>query len=409
MRRIYALVLAVIFILLQACGTDSDAVSHSKPSDTVSVGGQISSTDSTSGEIGSTVSSADSDIGTPDASSAASEAIPSQGEVVVTPSAPTSSVVIPTPPTPPPAPPVTSSQVTSSSKPDTKPPVYNQSHTALSPDKYYQYSQMSAGEKQVYDRLKVSALNYQNYTDISDLEIKLKPKEATKIMNAFRADYPQYFWVSNYVSVSYREDTGFVTKCVLLYTDGENTDNLSTGKRADREKIKSKRTAVDSVIKDIVSKIGTSWSVYEKEKYIHDYLAENMKYDTPAAQDPYINGGLKPAFSILGAFIDKKGVCEAYSKAFQTLCYEVGINANQVIGEGHMWNTVNLGGDWYQVDVTWDDPIYNDANGNPTDRQGTVYAYFNLTSAKMYETHTVASESDIKVPNCTATKYAYKK
>ena len=111
---------------------------------------------------------------------------------------------------------------------------------------------------------------------------------------------------------------------------------------------------------------------------------------------------LKSAFDIYGAFINKKGVCEAYSKAFQTLCYAVGINANQAVGVGHMWNTVKLDGDWYYVDVTWDDPIVNG---------GTIdiisYDYFNKTTAQMHVAHSLDPNSYLKVPVCKGTKYAY--
>ena len=90
---------------------------------------------------------------------------------------------------------------------------------------------------------------------------------------------------------------------------------------------------------------------------IHDYLAGSMKYDKDAEKAPSKNGTLKSALDVYGALIEGKAICEGYTKAFQYLCYLVGINSNQVVGKKHMWNVVKIGGEWYQVDLTWDDTI----------------------------------------------------
>ena len=70
-------------------------------------------------------------------------------------------------------------------------------------------------------------------------------------------------------------------------------------------------------------------------------------------------------------------------------------------GENHGWNIVQCGGDWYQVDVTWGDPV--DENGAP----GTSldYTYFMLTDEEMYRDHVL--DSSLPVPACTATAYNY--
>ena len=49
--------------------------------------------------------------------------------------------------------------------------------------------------------------------------------------------------------------------------------------------------------------------------------------------------------------------------------------------DNHVWNCVKIGGDWYQIDVTWDDVddfIYDS------------HEYFNLTDSLMYEEHTLS-------------------
>lgn len=84
-------------------------------------------------------------------------------------------------------------------------------------------------------------------------------------------------------------------------------------------------------------------------------------------------------------FVDGKAVCEGYSKAFQLLCNKAKIDCVLLSGtadsDNHAWNGVKIGGDWYQIDVTWDDVddfIYDS------------HEYFNLTDSLMYEDHTLS-------------------
>lgn len=71
------------------------------------------------------------------------------------------------------------------------------------------------------------------------------------------------------------------------------------------------------------------------------------------------------AYECLSALIGQTGekgpVCEGYARAFKVLCDAVGIQCVLTDGitssnEPHMWNYVEVGGKWYGVDVTWNDP-----------------------------------------------------
>lgn len=292
-------------------------------------------------------------------------------------------------------------QTTSSQQTATKPQVNNAVHKAVAETSYYQFSCMDATEKKLYSRLNDSAQKFENYTDVSDLGLTVA--EATSVMKRFVADHPQYFWISNQISVTYYVGSDVAEECIMKYSDGTVTDDLKD-KKADRNVIKSKKAKVEAAAKEIVSHIDSKASDYEKELQIHDYLADNLKYDKDAEKTPTKDGTLKSAFDIYGALIDHKAICEGYTKSFQYLCYLVGINANQVVGKSHMWNVVKIGGDWYQVDLTRDDPI---VNGGTIDI--VTHDYFNLTTTAMSKDHKVDSGSYIKVPSCTATKYKYKK
>lgn len=112
---------------------------------------------------------------------------------------------------------------------------------------------------------------------------------------------------------------------------------------------------------------------YEQEKAVHDYMADNCEYD----RENYMNNTVPiVSHSAEGVFVYKTAVCDGYASAFQ-LCMDIlGIECRTVVGpakgakgwEGHAWNAVQLEGEWYMVDVTWD-------SGRDGDNK---YGYFNL-------------------------------
>ena len=74
---------------------------------------------------------------------------------------------------------------------------------------------------------------------------------------------------------------------------------------------------------------------------------------------------------------------------------------------GHMWNCAKIGGEWYHIDVTWNDG----------DAHIQRYLYLNLTTEAIKKNHTISplynSESDsndicnVFVPECTSEEYNY--
>lgn len=106
---------------------------------------------------------------------------------------------------------------------------------------------------------------------------------------------------------------------------------------------------------------------YQRVHAIHDYLTSEVLYDTEllekqqSGQDYDRNDA---AFGAYGALVNKKAVCDGYVKAFNLLCGIEQIRSLRVYGNyydssfgayiAHSWNKVNIGGKWYNVDVTMD-------------------------------------------------------
>lgn len=83
---------------------------------------------------------------------------------------------------------------------------------------------------------------------------------------------------------------------------------------------------------------------YQTALWLHDWLTDNADYD-------YTYGHYHADGVMCGGF----GVCDSYAKAYLILLNEAGIPVERVNNIEHAWNAVQLGGEWYYTDCTWDD------------------------------------------------------
>lgn len=149
--------------------------------------------------------------------------------------------------------------------------------------------------------------------------------------------------------------------------------------RLTADEVSSMNLASEKAAREIISELSPDMDDYEKLKFFHDYLILNCRTD---AGDEY-------ADTVYGALVRKKALCEGYTKAFAYLCNLVGIENVIVTGEttvAHMWNMVKLNGNWYHVDVTWDNPddelheLYPDV---------VLYQYFMVTDSVIKNNHKI--------------------
>ena len=87
---------------------------------------------------------------------------------------------------------------------------------------------------------------------------------------------------------------------------------------------------------------------FDKWLYLHDYFVKNYQYDNTYT--------IRDAYTL---FTAKTGVCQAYMLGFIAAAQELGLETIPVTSNAmkHAWNLVKLDGEWYHVDVTWDDTV----------------------------------------------------
>lgn len=213
-------------------------------------------------------------------------------------------------------------------------------------------------------------------------------------------DHPDYFWSQGY---SYYLDSNSKDAWVTRVTLACHKDYVDGVKRAElwKEMTKEVEEYMDLVV-------GIS-SDYEKELILHDAIAERITY---AYDEKHVANQERWAHTIEGVFSKKyySAVCEGYAKAFQLLLNAAGIENVYVVGnsngQGHAWNQVKIGEDWYNVDLTW-----NDTN----DRKS--YRYFNLNDdvfdrnhapfPNEYEVTPKVGEWSYLVNPCVSEQYSY--
>lgn len=128
---------------------------------------------------------------------------------------------------------------------------------------------------------------------------------------------------------------------------------------------------------------------FEKELILHDWLVDNGHYDQ-TVHDPATPDGLPHNKDPYGLLVEGYGICLGYATAFQLLMDLAGVECITVVGasgwskEDHAWNMVRLEGEWYGVDVTWDDQTLTDPDSfSKEELSKRHHAYFNITSDEL--------------------------
>lgn len=262
--------------------------------------------------------------------------------------------------------------------------------------KRYYYMQLDSDGKIIYDAIidNLSNLKTGKYTvDFGDrFNDLLNTDNGEEILNnhfqsalnAVLLDNPDVFYLDitkmylltksttyAFFGTNYEVSIGAVDGELYL-NKGFTSSNVDTAE-ANLENIKA--GIVRNATGDTVTKI----------KKVHDYLIDNLEYDSTFENDNIYN--------MYGALVNNLTVCEGYAKAFKSIMDDLEIPCVVVCGyaqnskgetENHAWNYVMIDNEWYAIDTTWDDPIII---GGGVASQESKYKYFLRGSDYMESDH----------------------
>ncbi len=248
------------------------------------------------------------------------------------------------------------------------------------------YNQLNNNQKIIYDGLMKNkqylkqgnyVINFKNtFSSLLSTEngADILGDDYQSAIEAFTYDNVDVFYLDvNKMYLNIETSTKFFKTTYNVYISAGNNTNYLSKEFQTTEKIEKAFLEIEKEKENILSHLnGTD---YQNILYIHDYLINNIDYDST-----YQSIG---SYNIYGSLIEKRCVCEGYAKAFKYLANCAGYSCELMQGrainssgksENHMWNCIKMNGKWYEVDVTWDDPIIIGGNGRLSNEY--KYRYF---------------------------------
>ena len=245
----------------------------------------------------------------------------------------------------------------------------------------YYFKQLTEEEQRAYRELLkgIRAREKEFYLTISDDD------SIDRSYHAVLKDHPEIFWVHNREKI-YKTTYSDSDYCVFTpgytYTDSE---------------IDEIQTAMDQSFQEIRALIPEDAGDYEKVRIVYTYVIDHTQYQT--GEDDQ---------SIAGVFWKKSAVCAGYAGAVQYLLERLDIPCIYVDGstkgstEGHAWDIVKIGQEYYYVDATnGDQPDFLNGDAAQLEEHKTIIYDYLCPFPEEYEKTYTPSE-ELTVPTCTA-------
>lgn len=265
----------------------------------------------------------------------------------------------------------------------------------------YHYQQLSDSEKEKYDTFYSAIISFEDSFSLEDTCLD----EIKKIFDAVLYDHPEIFWCS-------RSAFTYSYHSLQSEEDYHGSFKISPTYLYQKKEARSIQLTIDQAAEKILGGISENEYTYTKIKYIYDYLITNVSYDTDALKH---SKDLNYDQNIDSVFIDHKTVCAGYSKAFQYLAQKLQINCIYVTGDAitaassnpHAWNIVQCDGEYYYVDTTWGNPLYDETATSASPQLiGPSYDYFMCSDAILSGSHHL-DNTNFSYPSCNKTDYYY--
>ena len=230
----------------------------------------------------------------------------------------------------------------------------------------YYYGRMPKGKQNTYRAMLAGLM------DLSD-EILLPQVPTTDgnwlydVFFQLRLDHPEIFWAVGFKYRHYKDSPNLILIPEYIF---------------DKNKIREHKKALHARVEKLV-RPAAKFSEWDKDKYVHDFICENIRYDK--LKKPY-------SHEIIGPLGHGVGVCEGIAKSVKILCDALGVwcviaicgnNPEKGIKYRHTWNIVRINGQYYHLDATFD----NTLGRNEDDSVSIRYDYFNLDDKNIFRDH----------------------
>lgn len=219
----------------------------------------------------------------------------------------------------------------------------------------YYYQKLSDTQKTIYLKILEAAASPHSTSLTTPITVQMEPASNefvdmfTTAYDSVLCDRPDLFWLYNQSS-----------KIQYVYKNKKNEDgsyDVAFRLTNENDNYEYEKRHFEDAVKAFMSDIDQTASDYDIVLQIHDKLLDSTAYkeDTSERSDD--------AHDAYGALVNHEAVCDGYSLAYEYLLRQAGINSTMVYGQAgandslgsHAWNLVEIDGEWYEVDTTWDD------------------------------------------------------
>ncbi|MBN2860665.1 MAG: transglutaminase domain-containing protein, partial [Sphaerochaetaceae bacterium] len=220
------------------------------------------------------------------------------------------------------------------------------------------------------------------------LTATMDPAGTDLVFNVFLTlinDYPEYFWLSPRLDFTTRSVNGSAVDMDIRFTHTVGPQEL-----------KEREEQVARVLEKILDEVGDITDPYEQVKRVYEYLITETKYRSRVTDQ-----------SMYSVLVEGRGVCAGYARAFQFIMRNLGFESIIVTGDlkqngreggvlslftpyiseeldGHAWNMVKIGTQWYHVDVTSGEAL-------TTMNRNISYNFLTIPTEQILKTHLLSA------------------
>lgn len=259
-------------------------------------------------------------------------------------------------------------------------------HSKAKESTFY-YEQLSDVNKESYEILKQGMVDRNSNIVLENCS----EDELQRIWYAVLMDCPEIFWVNSY---RYSVQKGETVKCEVL------PDYCYT-----KDEITERQTRIQEITEEFMTNVSKDESDYNKILYTYEYIIEQTEYDDESENNQHIDS----------VFIGKGSVCAGYAKTTKYLLNQLGVECIYVRGqasgssdeqEPHAWTIVKCEDDYYYVDTTWGDPIYQAEDNEESEKYSNItYDYMCCNDEQLFKTHTL--DTLFEYPSCVKNDWNY--
>ena len=197
-------------------------------------------------------------------------------------------------------------------------------------------------EERILEGLK----NFEERIDVSGYKIPNEKPEASNRYFQILNSHPELFYVGNSVSWSYSKTDNMLVSYTPQYLGAP-------------DEIRQQQQEFEIAADQAAAQVEPSMTDLQKALVVHDYLVQLCEYDKERLDTNTVPAVSHTAY---GALVNHICVCDGYGKAFSYVMQSK-LNVPCVLvssdSMNHAWNMIQIDGNWYHVDATWDDPVWD--------------------------------------------------